>query len=53
MKEEDAMVAARIVAKITVQIFVQKDFMGECSLTGRNTLQRKGNPKGGHRLPQK
>ena len=52
-KAEEAKVAARIELKITVQIFVQKDFMGECSLIGRNALQRKGNPNRGDRLPQK
>ena len=50
---EEVMVAATKVLKITLQIFVLMDFMGECSLVGRNALQRKGNPIGGHRLPQK
>jgi len=51
---EEVMVAATKVLKITVQIFVLMDFvMGECSLVGRNALQRKGNPNGGGRLPQK
>jgi hypothetical protein len=50
---EEVMVAATKVLKIIVQIFVRMDFMGECSLIGRNALQRKGNPIGGHRLPQK
>jgi len=52
-KAEEAMVAARIELRITEQIFVQMDFMGEGSLIGRNTLQRKGNPNRGDRLPQK
>jgi hypothetical protein len=50
---EEVMVAATKALKITVQIFVLMDFIGECSLIGRNALQRKGNPKGGDRLPRK
>jgi hypothetical protein len=50
---EKLMVAATMVLKIIVQIFVRMDFMGECSFIGRIGLQRKGNPIGGHRLPQK
>jgi hypothetical protein len=52
-KAEEVIVVERIAPKIIVQIVEQVDFMEECSFIGRNTLQRKGNPNGEHRLPQK
>jgi hypothetical protein len=52
-KADEVTVAERIAPKIIVQIIEQVDFIEECSFIGRNTLQRKGNPNGEHRLPQK